>query len=297
MRPTSAEPRARGRSSSRAAVIGLLTAAVLTLAAPASGAPVAGPPPAAATSLSSSADGPAPVEVSLKSPDGHEFKGLYFTTDTAESKGILIVPALAGTRDHFLRLARTLRDRGYRVLSMDNSGLIREVHHPAHGKVTIDHLGTSKIFLPLVTDVATGLASLRSQPGVGRIAILGFGMGANASLVAGARDDAVEGVAAIVPSYGCEEFDPYVAFGDMNKKPMLLLESRKRFQSDLAMAFEHIMAKRKDLPLTHVMLRRDPDALTQQDLEADYEEAVLVWLDKVFPTSPPPTSLPPTSLH
>ena len=144
---------------------------------------------------------------------------------------------------------------------------------------------TTKILGVLVEDVSSGLTGLRAQPGVGRVGILGFGIGANAALLAGGGDPAVAVVAAVVPNYGCEEFDPYAAFGDMNSRPVLLAESKKKYQSDISNAFEHIVAKRKDLPFEHVALKRDPEALTQRDLEEDYEDAVLAWLDKAFPSA------------
>jgi len=225
-----------------------------------------------------------PVEVSLRSPDNHSFKGLYLAPPSSASNGILIVPDIGQTRSHFLRLAQTLRGRGYRVFSIDNTGQLRNVGRGPGGRPTFTPMSTSSLKF-VVKDVATGVASLRSQPGVDRVAILGFGIGANAALLAAGQDEKIGAVGASVPSYGCEDFDPYAAFGDMNARPMILVESRKKYQSDLSYALERIMAKRKDLPYAHVQLRRDPEALTPQDLEEDYEDALLVWLDKVFPTA------------
>ena len=167
---------------------------------------------------------------------------------------------------------------------MDNTGHLRQVKR-GPGAMPMFVPMTTKILDVLMKDVSSGLAGLRAQPGVKQVGILGFGMGANASLLAGGADAGVAVVGAVVPNYGCEDFNPYAAFGDMNARPVLLAESRKKYQSDIEDAFEKIKTKRKDLPLEHVALRRDPDALTQQDLEDDYEEAVVAWLDKAFPSS------------
>jgi len=244
----------------------------------------AAPPAGTSAAASSPADGPAPVELPLKSQDGHGFTALYATPASAESNALLIVPDLGQRRDHFLRLTKTLRERGYRVLSMDNTGQLRQIARGPNAMPTFTPI-TTKILGVLTQDVASGIAGLRAQPGVGRVAILGFGIGANAALLAGGSDATIAAVGAVVPNYGCEGFDPYAAFGDMNSRPVLLLESKKKYQSDLSNAFEHIMAKRKDLPFDHVMLRRDPEAVTQQDLEEDYEESVVAWLVKAFPSA------------
>lgn len=242
----------------------------------------AGSAPAAA--VLSPSDGPAPVEVTLKSRDGHSFAGLYVAPSASTSNAILIVPDLGQKRDHFLHLAKELRARGYRVLSMDNTGHLRQVARGPNTMPTFTPM-TTAILGVLVQDLASGLAGLRAQPGVGQVTILGFGIGANAALLAGGADSTVAAVGAVLPNYGCEEFNPYAAFGDMNERPVLLLESKKKYTSDLSVAFEKIKAKRKDLPYEHVKLSRDPEALTQQELEEDYEEFLLAWLEKAFPSA------------
>jgi hypothetical protein len=245
---------------------------------------VSGSAAADGAAASSPANGPAPVEVSLKSHDGHTFAGLYAAPSSAASNAILLVPDLGQKRDHFLRLMGALRGRGYRVLSMDNTGQLRQVRRGPNAMPTFNTM-TTKILEVLTQDVASGLTGLRAQPGVGRVAVLGFGIGANAGLLAGGTDASIAAVGVVLPNYGCEEFNPYDAFGNMGSRPVLLLESRKKYESDIASAFEHITTKRKDLPFEHVMLRRDPEAVTRQDLEEDYEESVLAWIEKAFPSA------------
>ena len=272
----------------------LLTAAILAAspsdpraAAPGAGS-AAGSLPAAGSAAgageSTPADGSATVEIALRTHDGHAFSGLYASPPSSGSNALLVVPDLGQKRDHFLRLVASLRARGYRVLSMDNTGQLRQVKRGPNAMPTFTPMST-KILDVLVQDVGSGLTGLRAQPGVGRVGILGFGIGANAALLAAGDDPTVAVVAAVVPNYGCDEFDPYAAFGDMNSRPVLLAESKKKYHSDISIAFEHIMAKRKDLPLQHVALKRDSEDLTQRDLEEDYEDAVLAWLDKAFPSA------------
>src|SRR5262245_5064006 len=304
----SSSPRARGGTRFRGALIGLVVILALEAGAsrdtPSSSATVKGADaspraapgptpvvegsadmaPAPEAAASSPADGPAPVEISLKTHDGHAFGGLYAAPASSGSNALLIVPDLGQRRDHFLRLVKALRARGYRVLSMDNTGQLRQIGRGPNAMPTFTSM-TTRILGVLKEDVASGIAGLRTQQGVGRVALVGFGIGANAALLAGGADATVAAVGAVVPNYGCEDFDPYAAFGDMNSRPVLLLESRKKYTSDLSSAFERIMAKRKDLPFEHVKLRRDPEALTQEDLEEDYEESLMAWLEKAFPST------------
>ena len=246
-----------------------------------------GPSPGGAgdgAAASSPANGPVPIQLLLKSHDGHSFGGVYAAPSSPTSNALLLVPDLGQRGDHFLGLVKALRARGYRVLSMDNTGQLRHVGRGPNAMPTFTPM-TTKILGILVQDVASGITGLRAQPGVGRVALVGFGIGANAAILAGGADATIAAVGVVVPNYGCEEFDPFAAFGDMNSRPVLLLESKKKYTSDLSSAFEAIMAKRKDLPFEHVRLRRDPEALTQQDLEEDYEESLLAWLDKAFPSA------------
>src|SRR5262245_34932885 len=89
------------------------------------------PPPPPMTDASSASE---PKTFQVASSDGHKFSvDDYDPGPIPRQADVLLVPDLGQTRKSVGRLAARLRDRGFHVVSMDNTGVLRNVKRGPKG--------------------------------------------------------------------------------------------------------------------------------------------------------------------
>lgn len=228
-------------------------------------------------------------DIPLRSKDGHEFIGSYYTPggDTP-GPGVLLIPHLGHTRQSLSGLSSALVAKGYRVLAMDNTGQMRSVTRGPRGVPTFKPFDR-KLFDQLLFDVPPAIDALKHQSGVSsQISVVGFGTGANLALEYSAATPEVSALALVMPGYGCEEFKSLDSISDYGRRPLLLIESKKRFDSDMTKAFKLMTRIRNDASIEQVVLPRDPSSLLS-NLGSGLEGSVplIDWMNRVVPAVVP----------
>ena len=257
------------------------------------------PPPAAPAATPDPA--PAPVarpapqpgsgsiaEIPLRARDGHAFSAdVYEPASGGDAAAILLVPDLGKTRKELAALASALRDRGYRVFSMDNTGQLRNV--TTHGALRTFTPVDSRALPEMVFDVSAAGQALESHPHTGRYLAIGFGIGANLAMQYAEESDRLAGVALVMPGFGCEGANPYEALGSLRNRPALLIETKKRQVSDLSRAFHAVSMGRKDLMREQIFIDRTVPAgqNPQTWLENLIQDRLIDWTGRVLPPSAP----------
>ena len=227
------------------------------------------------------------VEIPLRASDGHSFFADYYAPSPSQAApGILLVPDMGKTRKSLSSLATALRDRGYHVLAMDNTGQMRNVVH--QGALQTFKPIDSRFLASLVLDVGAAAEALQKRPQMsGRYLEIGFGIGANLALQYAGESEPVAGVALVKPGFGCDEVNPYDSVAYLQSRPAILIEMKKRQASDLSRAFHAVAMQRKDLAREQIMISRTPPAGEVDQMWPDDEirDKVLDWVGRTLPAS------------
>lgn len=229
------------------------------------------------------------LEIPLRARDGHEFQASYYASATRPSgPGILLIPNLGHDRGSLSGLSAALAARGYSVLAMDNVGHLRNVTRGHAGLRKIKPLDR-KLFDRLALDVPPAFQALRSQPGVPpKICAIGFGVGANLALQFSVTSPEIGALALVMPGYGCEEFDSPEALSQYGKRPLVMIESQKRVESDLARTFKLLTRTRNDGLMERIVLPREPGhVLTDLGSGQEGTDPLVEWLVRIVPAGAP----------
>lgn len=228
-------------------------------------------------------------ELPVKAEDGRAFTADFYTPGGAASfPGVLVIPNLGSDRKPLGHIGVELAERGYAVLIMDNTGNDRNITRNEQG-VPMIKMARLQILDELIMDARPAVRLLLDQPGVARggIAVLGVGLGANVGLVDAADSADVAAIALVLPSWGCEKFDPVDLLGRLGRRPALLVNSRKKKANDISKAFDEVSSGPNSTVREHVVL----EPTTRTDGEDEFtshpglDRTVMDWLAKRFPAS------------
>ena len=89
-----------------------------------------------------------------------------------------------------------------------------------------------------------------------------------------------------MPGFGCEDFDPSDPIALYGTRPLLMIESKKRADSDMSRAVKMNIRVRKDISMEQVVLPRDPSSLlTELGSGQAGAEQLVDWLGRHMPAS------------
>ena len=218
--------------------------------------------------------------LALQAKDGHNFQAEETSPPRPGAPGILLVPDL-GRRGRSLRpVLLRLRDMGYHVLAMDNTGQTRSVKSGPGGAPTFTQMDT-RILDPLLLDVEAAGTALRQGSPPGAFAVVGYGIGGNLAIMYADATPAVNAVALILPGHDCSGFDPSTAVALLGGRSALLLESEKGKSTDLSRLFKTVERVGTDPSKERLALPRLPNVVPGE-LPFGLEE-LLDWVSRRLP--------------
>ena len=245
--------------------------------------------PASAKVPSPASPGPAApganasTQLAVRARDGFAFSAdEYLPAGSAPRADVVLVPNLGQPRTTLAQLALAIRDRGFRVIAMDNVGQRRNLKPGSRGLPTFTPIDTS-LLQTLVLDLTATAEKARPTPTERPLYVVGYGIGGNVALIyAGSAPDA-RAVALVLPGHDCEGFDPYDALALVSRRPALLVESEKRKSTDIGRVFLQIIESGHDPYKKRVVLPKEPPTSPSDPTYG--QDVLLEWID-ALPAAP-----------